>query len=64
MTKIINEWTSDKSSKEELRLLEQKESKKNLLVKELKKGEQSGFSKEFNKDSFLKDVHGKYSTNY
>ncbi|WP_417429037.1 type II toxin-antitoxin system ParD family antitoxin [Halpernia sp.] len=36
-----------------LRLFENQESKKALLISELKKGEKSGFSKDFNRDGFL-----------
>lgn len=44
-----------------LRLFELEESKKTLLIKELKKGEKSGFAKDFNKETFLKNLHEKYS---
>lgn len=44
-----------------LRMFEQEETKKTELIKELKKGEKSGFVKEFNRESFLSDLHGKYS---
>ncbi len=40
-----------------LRMLEYEESKKNELIKELKKGEKSGFIKDFNRTSFLKKLH-------
>lgn len=40
-----------------LRLFEYEETKKAELIKELKKGEQSGFVKDFNRDSFLKTIH-------
>ncbi|MCH8556007.1 MAG: type II toxin-antitoxin system ParD family antitoxin [Schleiferiaceae bacterium] len=43
-----------------LRMLEHEESKKAELIKELKKGEQSGFVKDFNRDAFLKDLHNKH----
>jgi antitoxin ParD1/3/4 len=43
-----------------LRMLEYEESKKAELIKELKKGERSGFVKEFNKDAFLSDLHNKH----
>lgn len=43
-----------------LRMLEQEESKKAELIKELKKGEKSGFVKDFNRDTFLKDLHNKH----
>lgn len=44
-----------------LRIFEHEETKKEELIKELKKGEQSGFVKGFNRDSFLNDLHEKYS---
>ena len=44
-----------------LRLFEEEELKKKTLVKELSKGEKSGFVKEFNKDKFLKTMHKKHS---
>jgi len=43
-----------------LRMLEHEESKKAELIKELKKGEQSGFVNDFNRDAFLKDLHNKH----
>lgn len=43
-----------------LRLFEQEENKKAALLKELKKGEKSGFVKDFNRDAFLKDLHKKH----
>ena len=43
-----------------LRMFEQEESKKTELIKELKKGEKSGFVKNFNKDAFLKTLHKKH----
>lgn len=44
-----------------LRLFEEEELKKKALVKELSKGEKSGFVKDFNKDNFLKTLHTKHS---
>lgn len=44
-----------------LRMFEQEETKKTELIKELKKGEKSGFVKDFNRDAFLKNLHDKYS---
>jgi len=44
-----------------LRMFEQEENKKNELIKELKKGEKSGFIEKFNKDKFLSSMHLKYS---
>ncbi len=43
-----------------LRMFEQEESKKAELIKELKKGEKSGFVKNFNRDTFLNDLHNKH----
>ncbi|MDZ7741526.1 MAG: type II toxin-antitoxin system ParD family antitoxin [Bacteroidota bacterium] len=42
-----------------LRLFEYEQSKKSELIKELKKGEKSGFVKGFDRDTFLKNVHRK-----
>jgi antitoxin ParD1/3/4 len=44
-----------------LRMFEQEETKKEELVKELKKGEKSGFVKDFNRDSFMNNLNEKYS---
>ncbi|MBA5791694.1 type II toxin-antitoxin system ParD family antitoxin [Flavobacterium sp. xlx-214] len=44
-----------------LRLFEHEETKKAELIKELKKGEKSGFSTNFNRESFKKNLHEKYS---
>ena len=46
-----------------LRLLEQEENQKNELIKELKKGEKSGFVQQFDRKIFMKDLHGKYLNN-
>lgn len=46
-----------------LRLFEQEENKKNELIKELKKGEKSGFVKNFDRKKFLKNLHSKHLTN-
>ncbi len=46
-----------------LRLFEQEENQKNELIKELKKGEKSGFVKKFDREKFVKNLHGKYLTN-
>lgn len=43
-----------------LRMFEQEETKKSELIKELKKGERSGFVKDFNKESFLNQLHKKH----
>lgn len=44
-----------------LRLFEYSETKKAELVKELKKGEKSGFVKSFDKKDFLESLHQKHS---
>ena len=44
-----------------LRLFEQEEIKKKELINELIKGEKSGFSKDFNRTSFLTNLHEKHS---
>lgn len=44
-----------------LRLFEQEETKKTELIKELMKGEKSGFVKDFDKDSFLDKLHANHS---
>ena len=44
-----------------LRMFEHEESKKAELIKELKKGEKSGFVKNFNRTTFPKDLHQKHS---
>ena len=45
-----------------LRMFEYSETKKAELVKELKKGEKSGFVKSFDKRDFLESLHQKHST--
>lgn len=45
-----------------LRMFEHEETKKTELVKELKKGERSGFVKDFNRDNLLKTLHQKHVT--
>ncbi len=42
-----------------LRMFEQEESKKLLLINELKRGEKSGFSSEFDRHAFIKKMHQK-----
>ena len=44
-----------------LRLFEHEETKKTELIKELKKGEESGFATDFNRESFKKYLHQKYT---
>jgi antitoxin ParD1/3/4 len=46
-----------------LRLFEQEENQKAELIKELKKGEKSGFVQRFNREKFIKTLHGKYVGN-
>jgi antitoxin ParD1/3/4 len=43
-----------------LRMFEHEESKKNELVKELKKGEKSGFVEDFNRIKFIENLHQKH----
>lgn len=45
-----------------LRLFEYEESKKTELINELKKGEKSGFIKDFEPNIFLKNIHKKHLT--
>jgi len=42
-----------------LRMFEQEEIKKSELIVELKKGEKSGFVEDFNRESFLNNLHKK-----
>ncbi len=44
-----------------LRVLEFEEVKKSDVIKALKKGEKSGFSTDFNRDSFKQNLHQKYA---
>ena len=44
-----------------LRMFEHEETKKTELIKELKKGEKSGFSASFNRKTFKENLHKKYS---
>ncbi|MDE3145087.1 MAG: type II toxin-antitoxin system ParD family antitoxin [Bacteroidota bacterium] len=46
-----------------LRLLEQEENQKTALIKELKKGEKSGFVKKFDRRNTLKNLRAKHVTN-
>ena len=43
-----------------LRMLEYEETKKDELIKELKKGEKSGFIKDFNRTTFINILHQKH----
>lgn len=45
-----------------LRLFEQEENQKEGLIKALRKGEKSGFVKEFDRKKFIKDIHIKHLT--
>jgi antitoxin ParD1/3/4 len=44
-----------------LRLFEFEEGKKSQLIKELKKGERSGFVSGFNREDFLNELHQRHS---
>ena len=44
-----------------LRMFEHEETKKSELIKELKKGEKSGFAASFNRETFKQNLHQKYS---
>jgi len=44
-----------------LRMFEHEETKKTELIKELKKGEESGFELDFDRESFLTSLHQKHS---
>ncbi len=46
-----------------LRLLEQEENQEAALIKELKKGEKSGFFKKFDRQKTLKNLRTKHVTN-
>ena len=43
-----------------LRMFEHEETKKTELINELKKGEKSGFVKDFNRNKLLKTLHQKH----
>lgn len=45
-----------------LRMFEHEETKKDELIKELKKGEKSGFISDFDRDNFLRDIRNKHMT--
>ena len=45
-----------------LRMFEHEESKRTELIKELKKGEKSGFVKNFDRKELLKSLHKKHLT--
>ncbi len=44
-----------------LRMFEHEETKKTELINELIKGEKSGFVEDFNRESFVKNLHQKHS---
>jgi antitoxin ParD1/3/4 len=44
-----------------LRMFEHEETKKTELINELLKGEKSGFVEDFNRESFVKNLHQKHS---
>ena len=44
-----------------LRMFEHEETKKTEFIKALKKGEKSGFSANFNRETFKNNLHQKYS---
>lgn len=46
-----------------LRLFEQEENQKGELIKELIKGEKSGFVTKFDRKKFIKNLHKKHSKN-
>ena len=45
-----------------LRMFEKEETKKAELIKELIKGEESGLVNDFDRESFMNNIHKKYST--
>lgn len=45
-----------------LRMFEHEETKKDELIKELKKGEKSGFIADFDRNKFLTNIHEKHMT--
>jgi antitoxin ParD1/3/4 len=45
-----------------LRMFEHEESKKAELINELKKGEESGFVQDFDRTTFLENLHQKHLT--
>lgn len=47
-----------------LRMFEHEETKKTELIKELKKGEASGFVKNFNRESLLNELHQKHNSKH
>ncbi len=45
-----------------LRMFEHEETKKDELIKELKRGEKSGFIEDFDRNKFLTKIHEKHMT--
>lgn len=45
-----------------LRMFEHEETKKSELIKEFKKGEKSGFAKNFNREKLLETFHQKHAS--
>jgi len=45
-----------------LRMFEHEETKKDELIKELKRGEKSGFIADFDRNEFLMNIHQKHRT--
>jgi len=45
-----------------LRMFEHEETKKTELIKELRKGEKSGFVKNFDREAFLENLHQKHDS--
>jgi antitoxin ParD1/3/4 len=43
-----------------LRMFDNEEIKKDELIKELRKGEKSGFIKDFDRSNFLQNIHNKH----
>ena len=59
----IKSWKYSSASefvRSALRMFEHEESKKEELLKELKRGEKPGFGKEFELTSFLENLHREY----
>jgi antitoxin ParD1/3/4 len=46
-----------------LRMFEYEEVKRSELINELKKGESSGINTQFNRETFLKELHTKHAEN-
>ena len=59
-TKSIKFSFAIETASSAMRMPDYEESKKTELINELKKGEKSGFVKNFNRESFLKNIHNKH----